>query len=158
MKKFFVAFAVAIAFSFSANAQLYVGGSAGLSVVSGEGASSVSFAVAPEVGYSFNNSIAVGVALQFASPSSFYASPYFRYFFTKAGNFRFFADATANLGTANNAFLWAAGINPGVSYNISNRWSVVTHLGTIGVQGAENSTMFRLGILGATTIGFYYHF
>lgn len=158
MKKLIIVFVTAIAMSFSASAQLYVGGNAGLSVVAGNGNSSVNFSVAPEAGYNFNDSMAVGVALHFSNPSTFYASPYFRYFFTKAGNFRFFADATADLGTVSSSFYWGVSVNPGVAYNINNRWGIVTHLGSIGVQGVEKSTLFRIGILGAASIGFYYHF
>ena len=61
MKKLIIVIAIAI-ISFSANAQIYVGGSINLSA-----SSKTSFIFTPEVGYNLNDSWAAGAALAFSS-------------------------------------------------------------------------------------------
>lgn len=158
MKKLLITLLTVITVSVSANAQLYLGGNAGLSVGAASGNTNVSFLIAPEIGYDFNESIAAGVALSFSNPSAFYASPYFRYYFTKAGNCRFLLDAIFDVGSASSAFSWGAGINPGLAVSLNDHWGIVTHLGRIGVQGIQGSTAFEFRVLGGAGVGFYYHF
>lgn len=159
MKKLLLTILAVAAISFTANAQLYVGGNVGFGVTASDGGSATAWELSPEVGYNFNDSIAAGVALTFAgSPFSFSVDPYFRWYFAKAGNAKFLADAILSAGKVSDAFIWGLGVSPGIAFNINNRWSVVSHLAFIGYEGAKSGGAFTFSLLNNTRIGFFYNF
>ena len=99
MKKLFLTLVAAMALTFSADAQFYVGGSFGLSVQSTKDQTSSYFSLNPEFGYDFNDKIAAGAAVRLSgSPFAFSIDPYFRWKFAKINTTKFFTDVMATLG------------------------------------------------------------
>ena len=109
--------------------------------------------------------------------NAFAINPYVRYTFVKAGNFSFFADG--GIGYANihvngmsdyfkNINQLKVGINPGVTYAISPKVSLVAHLGDLSYQStwskAKNydvkvsQNKFNIGLWNSISFGAYYNF
>lgn len=152
MKKIFV-MAVMAAATLTANAQWWAGGELELSGKHKVGAenSETTFAIQPEVGYSLTDKIDVALALGYrhlknqtitvdeyavqGTGNQFTVNPYVRYKFVKAGNFFAFVDggiafSTAHLnGFENNINSFGVGFAPGIAYSVSNKVTLVSHLG-----------------------------
>ena len=152
MKKFFVMAVMAVA-ALNANAQVWVGGELELSGSHkvGNDKTESTFAIKPEVGYSLTDKIDVAIALGYShlknqtvtvdeyvvrgTGNQFAINPYVRYKFVKAGNFFAFVDggisySTAHLnGVKNNINSFGVGIAPGIAYSVSNKVTLVSHLG-----------------------------
>lgn len=166
MKKIIIAAIAIIAMtSFSANAKLYVGGSAAFDFTTGSGSSNTSWAIAPEVGYNFNEKIGVGMALSFGgnggSGSSVFcveADPYFRWYFAKVGKVKFLNDVVLSLGAVDSKFTWGINLRPGIAVDLTEKWGIVSHIANIGYTGIKDSGTFNLDILGRVDIGIYYNF
>lgn len=162
MKKVLLVLALTL-MAFTAKAQLYTGGSIQFLGVGNDGAV---FGVAPEVGYSFNQQMAVGTSLGllFGGGGALSIDPYFRYHFVNWGPVRFFADAHLNFSTAfdGSGAFWGIGVRPGATVNIDDHFSLVTHIMRIGYYGGSfvagiNSSLS--GILSLSPIlGVYYTF
>ncbi|MBQ7472152.1 MAG: outer membrane beta-barrel protein [Prevotella sp.] len=156
MKKIFMTLVIA-AMAVSANAQLYVGGGVayGTEKLDTDGAESVaSWKFVPEIGYNFTDDMAAGIAFGWEGSNkggqkSFEINPYFRYTFLKEGMVSLFADAsvgykhyysnpTANINGVDTKVeeynVLSAGIKPGVAFNVTEKFSVVAHVGFFGWQ------------------------
>ncbi len=192
MKKIFM-MAVMAAATLTANAQWWAGGEIGFTSSHTNGASTTKvFTIQPEVGYSLNDKmdVALSVGYAYASEKEFKRdgrtrsydnvniweiNPYLRYKFVKAGNFFAFVDGgigyeTAHIkGVKKNINSLGVAFTPGIAYAVSNKVTLVSHLGE-GLyynhewQASEdndpgfhaNNVGFRL--FNGITFGAYYNF
>lgn len=173
MKKFLMTLTVAL-MAISANAQVYVGGGFGIASTSVDGADDVTtFKFVPEVGYSFNDEWAAGVAFGWEGASkgmkTVSVNPYVRWTFLKAGIVSAFVDGSFEYdhvyGGGNDADGIALGLKPGVAVNLNQHLSFVTHIGFLGWEHAkDNNTDVKgdtwgLDVDGRNVIfGLYYSF
>lgn len=140
----------------------------------------------PEVGYWLNDKMAIGVQFGISTDSydseyidgssTFSIQPYFRYKFFQSGNFSFFGDGTIGYATSSLSYkgdgddpklnTWAIGVRPGISYAISDHFSLVSTIGWLGYtsskydyEGAKAATDFGLDLSGESiTFSLYYNF
>lgn len=158
MKKLILAAFVAVA-SLTASAQIWVGGEVGFNTwkESNPTDKGHQFVVAPEVGYKLTDKLDVAVLIGFAHAKNadelfnyeipdfdyangFKLNPYLRYTFAKAGNFSFFADGGFTYallhicGDSKSFNYWDISVKPGIAYSLSDKVSLVAHVGYIGYQ------------------------
>ena len=186
MKKVILAALVAVA-SLSASAQVYVGGQLGFATgKAGDGADNTyKFAIAPEVGYNFNEKWAAGIQIGFTSAngafdennvpqtptkwgksnSAFAIAPYARYTFAKTGIASFFVDGGFAAQFMNNSRgnVWTIGFKPGVKLSASEKVDFVAQLGYLGYsfasEKAGKANVFGIGVDNTTiNFGVYYNF
>ena len=160
MKKLILAAFVAVA-SLTASAQWWVGGEVGFNATktTGLGASvkGNQFVVAPEIGYKVNDKIDVAVLVGYAhaknnelfdyddvfeNGNGFEINPYVRYSFIQAGNFKFFVDGGFAYGLLHESGeksvnVWEIAVKPGIAYSLSDKVSLVAHVGSAGWQFAK---------------------
>ena len=182
MKKLIISILALASIAFSANAQIYVGGLAGFDLTAPGSSTAFTFQLSPEVGYNISDKFATGVALnmtpsvdsaQKVSMSTFTwnIQPYARFKFFNIGNLNLFGDAAVALGTtgvstkiegitetSNPVFQWSVGFYPGISYNFTQNWSVVTRIAGISYGGSKDANAFNLNVFRRIAIGFYYSF
>lgn len=171
----------------------YVGGSIGYSSTSYDGNttnSTISFA--PEAGYAINDTWSIGVMLSYSSTTNsqsnadltnsyFTISPYVRYSFYSLGRLGFFCDGSVSFSRNNiqtmktengetkptdnyrNGF--GVALNPGISYRLSDRFSLVAHLGRLSYSSnkpdkseAKATTTFSLNLSNSISFGAFYNF
>ena len=180
MKKIILAALVAIV-SVSANAQFWAGGSVGFNtskttIDGNELDKTNSFTLAPEVGYKLNDKWDVAVALEYShesgkgidSQNGFAINPYARYTFAQCGDFSFFADGGFSYGfvhtsgVEDNINAWEIAIKPGISYALSEKVSLVAHVGNLGWSFAKTGDVkvnkFDIEVTNAITFGAYVSF
>ena len=89
-------------------------------------------------------------------------NPYVRYKFAKAGDFTFFVDggfsytrihySHAQIDDKNNATQWGLGFKPGLAYNLSDKVSLVAHVGELSYNffkcGDTKNNEFNMGVSG----------
>ena len=133
-------------------------------------------------GCNISDKFAAGVALnmtpsvdsaQKVSVSTFTwnIQPYARFKFINIGNLNLFGDAAVGLGTtgvstrvegltetSNPVFQWSVGFYPGISYNFTQNWAVVTRIAGISYGGSKGANAFNLNVFRRLAIGFYYSF
>ena len=90
--------------------------------------------------------------------NSFILNPYVRYKFAKAGDFTFFVDGgfsyeyTHISKVKDNINTWELGFKPGISYNLSDKVSLVAHVGKFAYgfskQGDAKTNAIDLGLKG----------
>ncbi len=109
--------------------------------------------------------------------NSFTINPYARYTFVKAGNFSAFVDGGISYGTThvnnmsnvmNNINSFGVGINPGVTYAVSPKVSLVAHIGDLSynamwtkaknVDIKANNGKFNISLWNSISFGAYYNF
>ena len=153
-----------------------------------------SYMVMPSIGYNFNPKWAAHVGLGFEanhfcggkltekgdlvkSNYMFSFNPYLRYTYYRSSNnlVQLYLDGGGGIGLGwsdykhgdnHTAVTWEVGIKPGVSFNITPKFSISATLGMIGYQGANNAAKdgghkAKGGILLDSTnlnLGFYYNF
>jgi hypothetical protein len=135
-----------------------------------------SFTLAPEVGYKLNDKWDVAVALEYShesgkgidSQNGFAINPYARYTFAQCGDFSFFADGgfaygfVHTSGVEDNINAWEIAIKPGISYALSEKVSLVAHVGNVGwvfkKQGDVKANEFDIEVTNAITFGAYVSF
>ena len=116
----------------------------------------------------------IGGNLEDVNRNAFTINPYVRYKFAKTGDFTFFVDggfsytmihySNTSLATYDdNANQWALGFKPGISYALSEKVSLVAHVGGIGYSYAKYDDIktngFDLGVKGNNiTFGAYVSF
>ena len=157
MKKVILVLVLAM-MAFTAKAQLYVGG--GLSFI-GTGAGAA-FSIAPEVGYNINDNMAVGGSIGLGLESGetvLSVDPYFRFYFAEVGPVRFFGDAHFNLSNVwetgePTVTTWGIGVRPGLAVNLTDNWSIVAHVASLGYYRGTFGFPLNTG----STLGVYYCF
>lgn len=100
-------------------------------------------------------------------------NPYVRYKFAKAGDFTFFVDggfsytrihySHAQWSDKNNATQWGVGFKPGLAYNLSEKVSLVAHVGELSYNffkmGDLKNNEFNVGVNGNNiSLGAYVSF
>lgn len=134
--------------SLAANAQAYIGGTLGLGVATASSgsnsATAVSVGIAPEAGYYFNRTWALGASLGVNHQSvsddnvtTFYVLPYVRASFAHTGSFDFFCELAMGYAHESNerygAGGFAAALRPGFVAHLSK---------TFGLTGRMNLMSF----------------
>ena len=172
MKKFLMTMMAAI-MAVGVNAQVYVGGGIGVATASTDNDDVTVFKFVPEVGYSFNQKWAAGVAFGWEgakkSAKTFSLNPYVRRNFMKAGPVTAFIDGSVGFAHTYNAGYDAdafeVGLKPGIAVNLSKNLSFVSHIGFIGYEHEkDNNTDAKLDTWGLDldgrniTFGLYYNF
>ena len=101
--------------------------------------------------------------------NAFTLNPYVRYKFANAGDFTFFVDGGFSYtmihysGIDDNGNQWSLGFKPGIAYNISDKVSLVAHIGRLDYnffkQGDIKNNEFNMGVSGNNlTFGAYVSF
>ena len=101
--------------------------------------------------------------------NAFTLNPYVRYKFANAGDFTFFVDGGFSYtmihysGNDDNGNQWSLGFKPGIAYNISDKVSLVAHIGRLDYnffkQGDIKNNEFNMGVSGNNlTFGAYVSF
>ncbi len=181
MKKI-IALAVAALLGVAAFAQdWYIGGRYGVSGTKGQG---LGISIAPDIGYCLTDNIYVGAILGFDNQYATFTRglngdyslgigetawefcPYVRYIPWSDGPVNLFVDGCLDifggkeLNTLSGALEPYTGFNfvvcPGLSIDLSERFSVDFTLGMFGYNPDENTFGFNVG--GITEIGFYFSF
>lgn len=168
MKKLFLLITL-LCITYAAKAQAYVGGTLGVAVehasADGVSATNSAFTVAPEVGYYFNKTWALGASvgvkyqnISHTGITTVSVLPYVRATFASAGVFDFFAELAMGYshesadGYGVGGFV--AGIRPGFNAHLSDKFSLIgrttllsySHYdGVNGVGFAINSNL-ELGV------------
>ena len=192
MKKIFMTLAAAI-IAVSANAQIWAGGELGFTSehLNGVGTETV-VTVRPEVGYSINEDFDIAVSLGFSHSSdklnknlagntkffanTFEVNPYVRYKFFKAGNFFAFVDGGVGYAATHysarmngqkfskNENMVGVSIVPGIAYSVSNKVTLVSHLGEglyyshQWMKDYYHVNSFGCRLFNGITFGAYYNF
>lgn len=182
MKKFILAAIVAVS-AVAANAQTWAGGSFGINTVKVKGSDKTiaNFEVAPEIGYSLNDNWDIAAKIGYAHiedgafdgikmgmGNALEINPYVRYTFSKTGNFKFFVDGGFSYamvhenGVDDNANLWKLGFNPGIAYGLTDKVSLVAHVGDVSYSyakiGAGKINSFNVSLTNAISFGAYVSF
>lgn len=174
MKKLFLTLALAFVGILSANAQLWVGGSA--SIFARPGHQRIGFA--PEAGYSIENTpYTVACALNFdyahnddygmsSGTQDFVLSPYVRYSVCSIEKFDIFADLTFDFALKGkndqgNA-RYRIGLQPGVAFKATEHWIAAFRFSFFGYDGldyAKRNRGFKFDIAAvAPAFGLFYIF
>lgn len=162
MKKLLVVVAAALV-SFAANAQFYAGGMVGLDIYSANDDTTVSFNIAPELGYNVSEDLSVGLALGYGTSKNldaFAVTPYVRYYFCDLGNARLFGDAYYSwqqikvAGYKNDSS--NIGVEAGIAYPLTNTVSLVTKFS--GANYDLSNEIFDLDILNTFSVGAFISF
>lgn len=178
MKKILMTLA-AVAVAATMNAQVYVGGSVGITSYGGDGVDEeTAFKILPEIGYNLNDEWAIGTVIGYeknavkgaantGSEQAFVFAPYARYTFLSSKYVNLFVDGGVEFKSAadRDVTYWGVGLKPGVAVNLSDNISFVAHAGFIGYNlknpdGDDNNT-YDWGLdLGSEnlTFGLYFNF
>ena len=150
MKKLFITLAF-VAAAFFAQAQLFVGGSAGFTntkdPLHSNAEKITTISVLPTVGFMFSDNMGVGVdfgmnytkekAAGDKKTTEYVVCPYFRYVFAEVDNFKFYGDLKADLKFGKvkedgaddvKTSTFGVGVVPGMSYNLTDNISMVASL------------------------------
>ena len=150
MKKFLLMAAMAV-MSLGASAQdWYTGGQVtfGRTTEQPSGVKSTQVTVLPEIGYNLTDNFAVGSVLGVSYRKSggeektvFKVNPYARYSYFKNDRVSLFVDGGVDFGIGrakgSTAVEYGIGLRPGISYNISQKLSLVAHVGFLGYQSGN---------------------
>ena len=165
MKKLFLTLVIAFAGIFTANAQVWLGGSIG----AGFTKNTTAFTLAPEVGYSFHDShwtIAAEVDYAFLKIQDLDAQhelilkPYVRYSLATVEKFNVFMDLTGDFGVVNNNG-WAVSLRPGVAWMATKHWTAAFRFAFLqydhGMYHEANGVFLDCATM-APSFGLYYNF
>lgn len=164
MKKLFLVLAFAFAGIFTANAQVWLGGSARADVAKGF----TGFGIAPEIGYSFNNvplTLACAANFNYAKIQQFDGvwdltlTPYVRYTVAQIEEFSVALDALAEIGVKDITG-FKAGIRPVIAWQATERWTAAFSVGFLGYDKLNiKDGHFVLDFeTAAPRFGLYYNF
>lgn len=179
MKKFLLLAAMAI-MTLGASAQnWYAGGqfTFGRTTESASRVKSTQVTVLPEIGYNITDNFAIGSILGVSYRKSggeektiFKVNPYARYTYFNTGSLNLFMDGGVDLGIGrahgSTAVEYGIGIRPGFSFDVTDHFSLVAHIGFLGYQGGNrpaknNGANENWGLnLSSNNLmfGFYYNF
>lgn len=150
---------------------IYVGGS--LSAWRNTTENTTNFAIAPEVGYNFNETWAIGSELVYSHDyvegiklNSFAIAPYIRWSFYENDAVRLFLDGTATVGfnkvKDGDTFKYGQiGLRPGIAVRMNDHFSFVAKYGFLGYQRNVNGEGDAFGLDLSSenlSIGFHYEF
>ena len=118
-----------------------------------------------------------GLASGSVTTNAFTINPYARYTFFKAGNFTAFVDGGISYASLHvnqlsdvieNVQSFGVGINPGITYAVSPKVSLVAHVGDLSfntmwdkaknVDVKVTSNKFNFGLWNSISFGAYYNF
>ncbi|MCR5821278.1 MAG: outer membrane beta-barrel protein [Bacteroidaceae bacterium] len=170
MKKMILMAAMAVA-TMTANAQVWMGGKLCYDYDKNGGTTTNTIAVAPEIGYTLSDKWDIAVGLNYGvsfgdvtTVNRFSINPYARYTFAKADMVSFFVDGGVKVGAVKRSgsdatTTWGVGLRPGLALHISDKVSLVSHLGYLGYQHSSNHDQFGLGVDDtAIDFGMYFSF
>ena len=165
MKKLFLTLVLAFVGIFSANAQLWMGGSVGAGIIKDY----TTFTIAPEVGYSFSGTpltIAAEVDYTFEKYKDMDAEhelilkPYLRCNLMTIEKFGVFLDLTGDFGVVNNKS-YAISLRPGVAWMATEHWTAAFRFAFAqydhGMYHPENGFYLDCATV-APQFGLYYNF
>ena len=165
MKKLFLVLALAFVGIFTANAQVWVGGSTSATI----NKDVTKFAIAPEVGYSFTGTpwtIAVAADYTLYKLDGFDAnhgiilSPYVRYSICNIEKFAMFLDLTGDFGLKGHEG-YRVGLQPGIAWMATEHWTAAFRFAFIGYNHCDfyGDEGFRMNFAtSAPGFGLYYNF
>lgn len=142
--------------------------------------------ILPEIGYTLNPKWDLGLQIGYQHEelgadddkvigNLFVIAPYARYTFFKAGIIDLFVDGGFGIQTGKTRYhgdssdaatAWNIGFKPGVAFNINNKFAIITKLGFLGYEGANDGAKatgkcegFGLRFSGdALSLGVHYKF
>ena len=168
MKKLFLTLVIAFAGIFTANAQVWMGGSTSATI----NKDVTRFAIAPEVGYCIpNTKWTVALAANFGYQMDKYEdhsvvtpslilSPYVRYSICNIEKFALFMDLTGDFATLNGNG-YRVGLQPGIAWMATEHWTAAFRFAFIGYNHCDyyGDEGFRLDFATAAPgFGLYYNF
>ncbi len=170
MKRFLLILSVAV-FTITAQAQIYVGGSFG--ITHNSNSDITTFSITPEVGYNFNDNWAFAAELGYthnngenSNVNSFHVAPYARWSFFNKGMFRLFVDGGLGFSTSKttdhdrkNGF--EIGIKPGIALDLTKNFSFIAKYGFLGFRDDYKYNNSVSGLSASTedlSIGFLINF
>ncbi len=175
MKKLFLVLALAFAGIFTANAQVWIGGSTSLFANKNQ----ANFSISPEVGYSFPDSrwtVAAGVTYALndrkitdnthVTNHTLILSPYVRYSICNIEKFAMFLDLTGDFDVLSDNFGYRIGLQPGIAWMATKHWTAAFRFGFLGYNHCDAYLTsdapdygFKFGFAAAApTFGLYYNF
>jgi len=159
------------------SAQVYMGGTAGFWRNDKDDADETAFAIAPEIGYNFNEKWAIGSELGYVysknvnasgKENTFFIAPYARYTYCETGIVRLFLDGgfgigSTKIGDGDRETGFEIGIKPGVAIKLNDTFSLITKVGFLGYRDdyyvGDAGNGFGLGLSGADVrFGFQVNF
>ena len=158
--------------SVCASAQVYIGGTAGISSNKiGDGDSKTAYKLIPEIGYQFNNKWEAGIEVGIqkgevcklsavGDATTFTIAPYVRYTAVETKLVDFFFEGTIGYGSVSKGGgdFYEVGIKPGLAVKLSNHVDFITKVGFLGYRGyspdhGDNWSTFGVNV-DATNISF----
>lgn len=164
MKKIMLSLAMALV-SVCASAQVYIGGTAGISSNKFEGGDSkTAYTLMPEIGYEFNNKWEAGLEIgikkgevcelkEVPEATTFIVAPYVRYTAVETKLVNLFIEGTIGYGSVSKGVgdYYEVGIKPGLAVKLSDHVNFITKIGFLGYKGfspdqGKNSSTFGLNV------------
>ena len=148
MKKIMLSLAMALV-SVCASAQVYIGGTAGISSNKiGSGDSKTAYTLMPEIGYEFNNKWEAGLEIgikkgdvcelkDVPKATKFIVAPYVRYTAVETKLVNLFVEGTIGYGSVSKGGgdSYEVGIKPGLAVKLSDHVNFITKVGFLGYRG-----------------------
>lgn len=150
---------------------MYVGGS--LNVWRNSTDNTTSFKVAPEIGYNFNETWALGAELNYShdytgglSTNAFSVAPYIRWSYYQNDAVRLFLDGTAAIGfnkvkDGDTSKAGQVGLRPGIAVKLNDHFSFIAKYGFLGYRRNQGTMGDSFGLKLTSedlSIGFHYAF
>lgn len=150
---------------------IYVGGS--LNVWRNSTGNTTSFKVAPEIGYNFNETWALGAELNYShnyvnqtTINSFSVAPYIRWSYYQNDAVRLFLDGTAAIGfnkvkDGDTSKAGQVGLRPGIAVKLNDHFSFIAKYGFLGYRRNVSTAGDSFGLALTSedlSIGFHYSF
>ena len=164
MKKIMLSLAMALV-SVCASAQVYIGGTAGISSNKiGDGDSKTAYTLMPEIGYEFNNKWEAGLEIGIkkgevcelhAVPeaTTFIVAPYVRYTAVETKLVNLFVEGTIGYGSVSKGGgdSYEVGIKPGLAVKLTKHVEFISKIGFLGYRGyspehGESSSTFGVDV------------
>jgi len=175
MKKLFLTMIVAC-MTMAASAQVYLGGSVGLTGTHNgvTDKNTTTFAIAPGIGYNLSDSWAIGATIGYYTKkdvkNEFAFAPYVRYTPLKFGQVSIFVDGGATIGFGKDKEIdksytsWNVGLQPGVAVSLTEKVSFVAHIGQFGYgqtkyKDIKADSKYGFGVnLNSISFGLFFNF
>lgn len=149
---------------------IYVGGS--LNVWRNSTGNTTSFKVAPEIGYNFNETWALGAELNYSheyvkqvTANTVTVAPYIRWSYYQNDAVRLFLDGTAAIGfvkikDGDTTKAGQIGLRPGIAVKLNDHFSFIAKYGFLGYRKNVNTSGDSFGLMLTSedlSIGFHYY-